>query len=97
METQFPPHLVTMILPIELFSLYDGGHPLWYISYCGRRDLIDLFLQHGAEIELPKAVRYHVDTCEGATVKGDLFLQHGAEVDLSTATRYILRFAKELL
>ena len=39
-------------------SLQGGSHPLWLVSEQGRTDLVDLFLQQGADVDLPTAVRY---------------------------------------
>jgi hypothetical protein len=41
-----------------LFSLQEGKHPLWHASYDGREDLVLLFLEHKAVVDLPTSVRY---------------------------------------
>ena len=34
----------------------DGNTPLWLVSADGRTELVQLFLQHGAEVDLPTDV-----------------------------------------
>ena len=43
--------------------MQEGKHPLSWVSYHGRRDLAELFLQHGAEVDLATNVRLEIASC----------------------------------
>ena len=51
------PSLVHALIDINLVHLFqNGNHPLWYASYRGRTDLVKLFLNSRANIDLATEV-----------------------------------------
>ena len=42
---------------ITVSHLQDDRHPLFYATYYGRRDLAELLIEHGADVDLATNVR----------------------------------------
>ena len=54
---------MAVVLSFNAISLQKGNHPLWYVSCDGKSDLADLFIEHGAEVDLATDVRYNTYMC----------------------------------
>ena len=51
--------MVAVIITVS--HLQDDRHPLFYATYSGRQDLVELLMEHGADVDLATKVSKSVE------------------------------------
>ena len=49
--------MIVAAIRIFFCSLQDGYHPLAHTTYSGRQDLVEVLIEHGADVDLATKVR----------------------------------------